>query len=112
MNKGPKFPVNQSGRPCKTVHPGRPRKMSENDISSEAKEGRTDILGVLSHDDDEGAKNSISDMDEAELPLVEGYNKVSRENIAEELVETLLYENEEGIKKASSEMDVEALSLE
>ena len=33
--KGPKFPVNKSGRPCKTVHPVRPRKMAENEVSSE-----------------------------------------------------------------------------
>ena len=64
--------------------------MSAHDIISEAvvvlpykddgKEGRTKIVGAAPREDDEGAKKSISDMDEAALPLGEGEKKVSREN--------------------------------
>ena len=122
MNKGPKFSVKKAGRPYRTFHPGRPRKMAENEISSEAvvvlpyeyygEEGRTDIVGAVSREDDKVAKKSVSDMDEAELPLGEGDKKVNREKTEEELVGALICEYEEGTKNASSEMDVEAIPLE
>ena len=51
-------------------------------------------------------------MDEAALSLGEVNKKLSRDKTAEELVDTLLCEYEEGTKKAGSEMDVEALPLE
>ena len=96
--------------------------MAANEISSEAvvvlpyeddgNEGRTDIVGAVSREDDEGAKKSISDMDEAALTLAERDRKVSREKTAEEFVGGLLCEYKEGTKKESSEMDVEALPLE
>ena len=96
--------------------------MAENEISSEAvvvlpyrddgKEGRTEIVGEISRGDDKGSTKSISEMDEAALPLGEGDKKVRREKTADELVEVLLCEYEEGIKKASIEMDVEVLTLE
>ena len=38
----------------------------------DGKERRTEILGAVSREDDEGAKKSISDIDEASLPLEEG----------------------------------------
>ena len=51
MIKGEKFPVKKAGKNYRTVHTVRPRKMAENEISSEAvvvlpyeddgKEGRT-----------------------------------------------------------------------
>ena len=54
MNKGTKFPVKNSRKPYRTVHPGISRKMAANEIISEAvvvlpyvddgKEGRTDIV--------------------------------------------------------------------
>ena len=50
------------------------------------RKGRTEIMGRLSREDYEGAKNSISDMDEAEIPLGEGDKKVSREKTEEELL--------------------------
>ena len=122
MNKGPKFPVKKAGRPYRIVHPGRPRKMAENEISSEAvvvlpyrddgKERRTEIVGEVSREDDKVSKKSISEMDEASLPLGEGDKKVRREKTAYELVEVLICEYEEGTKKASIEMDVEVLPLE
>ena len=95
--------------------------MAANEISSEAvvvlpyeddeKEERTEIVGAVSREDDEGAKKSIIDMDEAAMTLGEGEKKVSREKTAEEIVEALLCEYEEGTKNASSEMYVEALPL-
>ena len=122
MKKGQKFLVKKSRKPYRTVHPGRPKNMAANEISSEAvvvlpyeddgNEGRTDIVGAVSREDDEGAKKSISDMDELALPLGEGEKKVSREKTVEELVEALLCGYEEGTKKASSDMDLEALPLE
>ena len=78
----------------------------------DGKEGRNEIVGEVSREDDEGAKKSISDMDELALPLGEGEKKVSREKTVEELVEALLCGYEEGTKKASSDMDLEALPLE
>ena len=69
-------------------------------------------MRAVSHEDDDRSKKSISDTDEAAMPLGESDKKVSRENTAEEIVETLLCEYEEGTNKASSEMDVEALPLE
>ena len=96
--------------------------MADNQISSEAvvlfpykdygKEGRTDIAGAVSHEDDEGAKKSISGMDEAALTLGQGDKKVRREKTVEELVEALLCEYEKVTKKASIDMDVQALTLE
>ena len=35
-NKGPKFPLKNSGRPCKKNHPGRSRNMASDEVSSEA----------------------------------------------------------------------------
>ena len=74
--------------------------MAANEISSGAvvlfpyedngKEERTDIVGAVSREDDKGANKSISDMDEAALPLGEGDKKVSREKTAEELVEAFI----------------------
>ena len=78
----------------------------------DGKEGRTDIVGAVSREDDEGAKKLISDMDEVALPLEEGDKKVIREKTVEELVEALLCGYEEGTKKASIDMDLEALPLE
>ena len=102
MNKGPKFSVKKTGRPYRTFHPGRPRKMAANEISSEAvvvfpykddrEEGKTEIVGAVSREDYEGDKNSISDMDEAALNLGEGDKKVSRDNTEEELVEEFICE--------------------
>ena len=79
MNKGTNFPVKKTERPYRTVHPGIPKKMAANEISSEAevvfpykydgKEGRTEIVGAVSREDDEGAKKSISDMDEGAMTL-------------------------------------------
>ena len=96
--------------------------MDANEISSEAvvvlpykddeKEGRNEIVGAVSREDDEVTKKSMSDMDEVTLPLVEGHKKVNREKTAEELVEAFLCEYEYGTKKAGSDMDVEALPLE
>ena len=42
----------------------------------------------------------------------EGDKKVIREKTVEKLVEELLCEYEEGTKKSSSDMDVEAIPLE
>ena len=44
----------------------------------DGKKGRTEIVGSVSREDDEGAKMSISEMDEAALPLGEGDKKLSR----------------------------------
>ena len=76
--------------------------MAANEISSGAvvlfpyedngKEERTDIVGAVSREYDEGSNKSISNMDEAALTLERGDKKVSRENTAEELVEALLCE--------------------
>ena len=92
MNKGGKFPVKNSVRPYKTVHPGRPIKMAANEISSEAvvvlpykddgKEGRNEIVEAVSREDDYGSKKYISEMDEAALPLGECDKKISREKTA------------------------------
>ena len=100
--KGPNFPVNNSGRPCKTVHPGRPRKMADNQLSSEAvvvflyqddgKEGNTEIVEAVPYEDDEGDKKVISEMDEEALLLKESDKKVSTEKNMEEIVEAVLYE--------------------
>ena len=57
----------------------------------DGKQGRTEIVGAVSLEYDEGSKKSISEMDEAALPLLEGANKVSREKNMEELVEALLW---------------------
>ena len=57
----------------------------------DGKKERTDIVGAVSREYDEGAKKSISEMDEAAMPLLEGANKVSREKNMEELVEALLW---------------------
>ena len=75
--------------------------MAVNNISSEAvvllpykddeKERRTEIVGKVSRENDEGAKKSISEMKEAALPLGQGDKKVSSEKNAEELVEALLF---------------------
>ena len=96
--------------------------MDANEISSEAvvvlpyeddgKEERAQIFGAMSREDDEGANKSISEMGEAALSLGEVNKKLSRDKTAEELVDTLLCEYEEGTKKASSQMDAESLPLE
>ena len=54
----------------------------------------------------------ISDMYEQALPLEEDNNKLSRENTVDAIVEAVLCKYEEGAKKASSQVYVEALSLE
>ena len=79
MNNGPNFPVKKEGSPYRTVHPVRPRNMAANEIISDAvvvfpyedggEEGINEIVGEVSREDGEGAKKSISDMDEAALPL-------------------------------------------
>ena len=71
--------------------------MATNEISSEAvvvlpyeddgEEGKNEILGAVSHGDDEGAKQSISDIYEAALTLVESDKKVIRDKTTEELLE-------------------------
>ena len=121
-DKVPKFPVKESGRPCKIVHPGRPRNMDSNELSSEAvvvlpykddgKEGSTKIVYAVPCEDDEGSKKAISDMDEEVLPLEEGDNKAIVEKNLVVLVEAVLCVYAEGAKKESSEMGVEALPLE
>ena len=61
--------------------------MAVNEISNEAvvmlpykhdgKEGRTDIVGAVLREDEEGANKSIGDMNEVTLPLGEGDKRVS-----------------------------------
>ena len=102
MNKAPKFTVKKEGRPYIIVHPRRPIKMAANEISSDGvvsllhkddgNEGRTHIVRAVSREYDEGAKNPISDMDEAALPLGEGDKKLSREKTMKELTEAFLCE--------------------
>ena len=114
--------MKKAERTYRTVHPVRPINMAANETSSDAvvvlpykydgKEGRTEIVGTVSREDDKGSKKSIIEMDEAALPLGEGDKKLSREKTVEELVEALLCEYGEGTRKESSEMDVEALPLE
>ena len=108
-------------RPYRTFYPVRRRNMAANEISSKAvvvlpckddgKERRTEIVGAVSREDDEVAKKSISEMYEATMALGEGYKKVTRDKTAEELVEDLICEYEEGTRKVNSDMDVEALTL-
>ena len=50
------------------------------------------LWGGVSREGDEGAKKSISGMDEVALTLGEGDKKLIRENTVEELVEALLCE--------------------
>ena len=118
--KGLKFPVNKTRRTYKPVHPGRPINMVADEVISEAvlvlpyedekNEEITNIVEAMTHEDDgiveevtceddKGAKKVSSEMDEEALPLEEGENKVIIEKTSDALVEAVICEYEEVVKK-------------
>ena len=68
-------------------------------------------MGGVPREDVEGTNRLISDMDEAALPLGDDEKKIIREKTAEDLMEALIFEYKDGTEKASSDMDVEVLTL-
>ena len=89
--KGPEFPLKKAGMHYKKVHQVRPREMAENELSREAV-----VVFPLGDDVNQGNTKIVE-----EVRYEYG-----------ETVETVPCEEEEGAKKAISDIDVDALPLE